>query len=59
MAPRRRSLHWWISASLILLGLLMAAALTLQSLRSQQLVEHRIWRQLLESVAAGLSLIHI
>ncbi|MCR6684905.1 HAMP domain-containing sensor histidine kinase [Pseudoxanthomonas sp.] len=53
MAPRRRSLHWWISASLILLGLLMAAALTLQSLRSQQLVEHRIWRQLLESVAAG------
>jgi signal transduction histidine kinase len=47
----RRSLHWWISVALIAFGLLMVATMTLQSLRSQALVEHRIWRNLLESVA--------
>lgn len=46
-----RSLHWWISIALIAFGLLMAAALTLQAYRSQALVEHRIWRNVLESVA--------
>ena len=46
-----RSLHWWISVALIAFGLLMAAALSLQSYRSQALVEHRIWRNILESVA--------
>jgi signal transduction histidine kinase len=46
-----RSLHWWISVALIAFGLLMAGALALQSYRSQALVEHRIWRHVLESVA--------
>ena len=46
-----RSLHWWISIALIAFGLLVAAALSLQSYRSQALVEHRIWRNILESVA--------
>lgn len=48
---RTRSLHWWISVALIAFGLLMFASLTLQSLRSQELVEHRIWRNILDSVA--------
>ena len=33
-------------------GLLAAAALSLQSYRSQALIEHRIWRNILESVAS-------
>jgi signal transduction histidine kinase len=45
------SLHWWISVALIAFGLLMAGALALQSYRSQILLEHRIWRHILESVA--------
>ena len=48
---KTRSLHWWISIALIAFGILMAAALSLQSYRSQALVEHRIWRDILESVA--------
>jgi signal transduction histidine kinase len=48
---RTKSLHWWISVALIAFGLLMTAALTLQSYRSQALIEHRIWRDILESVA--------
>ena len=48
---RTRSLHWWISVALIAFGLLMAAVLSLQSYRSQALIEHRIWRNILESVA--------
>jgi signal transduction histidine kinase len=48
---KTRSLHWWISVALIAFGLLMAGSLTLQSYRSQGLVEHRIWRHILESVA--------
>lgn len=48
---RTRSLHWWICIALIAFGLLMAASLALQSYRSQGLVEHRIWRHILESVA--------
>ncbi|MET0533131.1 MAG: HAMP domain-containing sensor histidine kinase [Steroidobacter sp.] len=51
MNGRTRSLHWWISIALIAFGLLMAAALSLQSYRSQALIEHRIWRNILESVA--------
>ncbi|MFC4314304.1 sensor histidine kinase [Steroidobacter flavus] len=45
-----RSLHWWISVGLIAFGLLAAAALALQTYRSQALIEHRIWRDLLESI---------
>lgn len=48
---RTGSLHWWISVALIAFGVLTAAALTLQSYRSQALIEHRIWRNILESVA--------
>ena len=48
---RTRSLHWWISVALIAFGFLMAAALSMQSYRSQALIEHRIWRNILESVA--------
>lgn len=48
---RSRSLHWWISVALAALGLLTAAALTLQSYRSQGLVEHGIWRDVLESTS--------
>jgi signal transduction histidine kinase len=51
MQRKTRSLHWWISIALIAFGLLMVAILTLQSYRSQALVEHRIWRNVLESVA--------
>jgi signal transduction histidine kinase len=48
---RTRSLHWWISIALIAFGLLTAGSLALQSYRSQALIEHRIWRNILESVA--------
>lgn len=48
---KTRSLHWWISVALIAFGILIIAALSLQSFRSQALVEHRIWRNVLESVA--------
>ena len=48
---KTRSLHWWISIASSAFGLLMAAALTVQAMRSQALVEHRIWRHTLESVA--------
>ncbi len=46
-----RSLHWWISVALAMLGSLTAVALTLQAYQSQGLVEHRIWREVLESVS--------
>lgn len=48
---KTRSLHWWISVALVAFGLLITAALTVQSYGSQALVEHRIWRNVLESVA--------
>jgi signal transduction histidine kinase len=47
---RVRSLHWWISVAMIAFGILTIAALSLQAFRSQALVEHRIWREILESV---------
>ena len=46
-----RSLHWWISVALIVFSTMTAVALTIQQYRSQELVEHRIWRQILESAA--------
>jgi len=48
-----RSLHWWISAALVTLATIAALALTLQGYRSQGLVEHPIWRQLLEASASA------
>lgn len=50
-SPAPRSLHWWISVALLALGVLTIVALTLQAYSSQGLVEHRIWRQVLESVS--------
>lgn len=51
MAERRvRSLHWWISVALAILGLVTMLALSVQAFRTQGLVEHRIWRELLTSV---------
>src|SRR5687767_8372549 len=47
---RTKSLHWWISVALIAFGLLTTAALAWQAFRSQALIEHRIWRDILESV---------
>ena len=47
---RTRSLHWWISVALIAFGVLVTAALSVQAFRSQALVEHHIWRNILESV---------
>lgn len=46
-----RSVHWWTSAALIMLGLLAVVTISVQSFRSQDLVEHRIFRELLSSVA--------
>lgn len=47
-----RSVHWWLSASLIVFGLMMLAALTIQSFSSQRLIEHKIWADLLSSLSA-------
>lgn len=48
---KTKSLHWWISVALVAFGLLIIAALSLQAFRSQELIEHRIWRNILESVS--------
>lgn len=47
-----RSVHWWISVALILFGLAMMAALTIQSFNSQSLIEHRFWVNLLRETSA-------
>lgn len=52
-SAKPRSVHWWITAALILLGLSAAAIISVQSFRSQDLVEHRIFRELLSSVASS------
>jgi signal transduction histidine kinase len=49
------SLLWCITASLIVLSLLMLSALTFQGFRGQELVEHRTWRDVLEAVSASRS----
>ncbi len=49
---RTRSVHWWISAYLIVFGLAMLVALGIQSFSSQHLIEHRYWLGLLESLSA-------
>jgi signal transduction histidine kinase len=48
-----RSVHWWTSAAFIMLGVLAAITITVQSFRSQDLVEHRIFRELLTSIASS------
>lgn len=47
-----RSLHWWISVALIVFGLAMMAALTIQSFSSQHLIEHKFWVNLLQQTSA-------
>ncbi|WP_257388294.1 sensor histidine kinase [Tahibacter caeni] len=47
-----RSVHWWISAALIVFGLMMVAALSIQAFSSQRLIEHKIWSDLLEVLSA-------
>lgn len=46
-----RGVHWWISVALIVFGLIMLAALSAQSFSSQQLIEHKYWVSLLQSVS--------
>lgn len=45
-------MHAWISAALIVFGVVMVTALTIQSFSSQRLVEHKIWADMLESLSA-------
>lgn len=54
MSSIRKShgVHWWISAALIFFGLMVLAALAIQSFSSQHLIEHGYWADLLESVSA-------
>jgi signal transduction histidine kinase len=47
-----RSVHWWVSAAMIVFGLVMVAALTVQAFSSQRLLEHKIWRDLLDYASA-------
>lgn len=49
---KTHGVHWWISVALILFGLLVLAALGIQSFSSQRLIEHKYWAQLLKSVSA-------
>ncbi|WP_313919195.1 HAMP domain-containing sensor histidine kinase [Tahibacter sp.] len=45
-------MHAWISAALIVFGMVMVTALTIQAFSSQRLVEHKIWADMLDSLAA-------
>ncbi len=51
MIRRPRGVHWWISVTLIVFGLIMLIALAVQSFSSQHLIEHRYWVELLKSVS--------
>lgn len=53
MPGKPRGVHWWISAALIAFGLIMLAALSIQSFSSQHLIEHKYWAELLHSVSAN------
>lgn len=52
LISKPRGVHWWISAALIVFGLIMLAALGIQSFSSQHLIEHKYWADLLRSVSA-------
>lgn len=47
-----RSVHAWISMALVVFGLVMVAALSMQSFGSQYLIEHKFWVDLLKSTSA-------
>lgn len=52
LVSRPRSVHWLISAALIVFGLAMIVALSIQSFSSQQLIEHKFWADMLRSTSA-------
>ncbi|WP_368563271.1 ATP-binding protein [Pseudoxanthomonas sp. UTMC 1351] len=45
-------MHWWISVALIVFGLAMVVALSIQAFSSQQLIEHKLWADMLRSTSA-------
>lgn len=45
-------MHWWVSRALIVFGLVMVAALTIQAFSSQRLVQHALWNEMLRSLSA-------
>lgn len=47
-----RSVHSWISVVLVVFGLIMVAALSMQGYSSQYLIEHEFWVDLLKSTSA-------
>lgn len=49
LSSKWRSLGWWINAGLLMFAGLLTLALTVQGNLSQGLIEHRLWRQVLES----------
>lgn len=51
MLRKRRGVHWWVSVALIAFGLMMLAALSIQGLNSQRLIEHPFWVALLHSIS--------
>ncbi|MGH6641906.1 MAG: hypothetical protein ACREO0_04445, partial [Pseudoxanthomonas sp.] len=52
MISKPRSVHWWISAALIVFGLAMLVVLSVQSFSSQHLIEHKFWVDMLRSTSA-------
>ena len=46
------SLLWWISVALIGFGIVVSVVLAIQSFSSQRLIEHKIWRDMLESLSS-------
>lgn len=48
-----RSVHWGVSAALILFGLMMVAMMTALNFSSQRLVEHKFWMDALKSISAN------
>lgn len=52
LISKPRSVYWWISVALIVFGLAMMVALTIQSFSSQHLIEHRFWINLLRETSA-------
>lgn len=47
-----RSVQGWITAALIVFGIVMVVALTIQAFSSQRLLEHKIWVDMLQSLSA-------
>jgi signal transduction histidine kinase len=52
LISKPRSVHWSVSVALIVVGLAMIVALSIQSFSSQQLIEHKFWADMLKSTSA-------